>query len=102
MVGYAGNESRFLEFDGGLAISPDGDASVGIGCRVGQPRLGFAGVEVVSLGQVIELKVDVDVEQNFSLQDRINSIYFDKQIEGKCDRCGKVNKKYILSNKKVN
>ena len=41
----------------------------------------------------------VSVDAKFCLQDIINSIYFDKQSEGECNRCGKVNKKFKLCKK---
>jgi len=34
-----------------------------------------------------------------TLQEKINSVYFDKQHEGKCDKCGKVHNKYLVNNK---
>ena len=62
MTGCAGKESRLLEVGEGLAIFPGVDASVGVGCRIGQPSLGFAGVGLVGLGKSAQLKVnDEDV-----------------------------------------
>jgi hypothetical protein len=47
----------------------------------------------------LEITVDPNKDKEFNLQDRVNSFYFDKQIEGECERCGKINKKYILTNR---
>ena len=47
----------------------------------------------------IEFKVEAQNDEIFSLQDSLNLIYFDKQHDGKCERCGKINSKFILINK---
>jgi hypothetical protein len=41
----------------------------------------------------------IDSSEQFILQEKINQLYFDKQIEGKCERCGKINNKFIVNNK---
>lgn len=47
----------------------------------------------------LEIHINPDSLKEFNLQDKINSFYFDKQDEGECERCGKINKKYILTNR---
>jgi len=49
----------------------------------------------------VELKFSsIEKEDGESLiQEKLNNIYYDKQTEGKCEKCDKVNKKYISHSK---